>query len=303
MTITLRWYYWYKNFWDELLLFWLLTYIQKNYQFDAIVIETENTTRLKKRFDNNKWLLHRTWLDVNKLSLKKTWFFNNSRWLLFLWWWEVLTDSRKFPYNWWTYLFKHSFSILFWRYILVWWIWTIGSKLTTILYNILLKRARMIIVRDSNSYSIVRQYSQNVIQYHDFALDVLPQVESITASSRYVVVNCNAHIYNDDSIEKINNLYKECLQNNSKVYFVPWSCWWDDSDIDIYLLLKKKFPLMELFERHKHTLEETIKFISWAEKWIAARLHLLIVMKFYWVSFTSLVYQEKINHILHDMSK
>jgi len=97
MHIYISWYYWYKNFWDELLLLWMLNYITKVSinNISKITIECKDpnflTNLLQEYISSN---LYKTWenswqkleilpvnkvkTDVDSLSIRyKKWQWNN----------------------------------------------------------------------------------------------------------------------------------------------------------------------------------------------------------------------------------
>ncbi len=89
----LKCYYWYKNWWDELLLMWVIPFLFKRYKLEKLYIEVwdrkfvldffEKNNKFIKDYKNKIELIPKD--DVNKYNIKNC--------LKFFWWWEVLTDE------------------------------------------------------------------------------------------------------------------------------------------------------------------------------------------------------------------
>jgi len=298
-NIYIRWYYGYKNFWDELLLLWLLSYVSSLYPSATIYIQSDNvwrlTTWIKK---NNQYIdyIKNLIFVVDSLPIfPRKWDY------LILWWWEVVTDARPFPYNWRSYL-KHFFWIFCRSFALYWWIWTIKKFWTRQLYSFLLSRADSIVVRETYSYDIASKYSSSVVLHQDFAYDALNNIWSINKLSQnswYVIININKHVRNDELKLSLGATLSNHL--DKELYFFPASVWSDDADIDLLDELLPLFPNIKLYDRTKHTLKETLNFIQWANFAVAARLHVVLLLKHMDTPFSPIFYQEKVNRILQHL--
>lgn len=297
MTIYLRWYYGYKNRWDELLLFWVLWYLQSQYAPETIIIQSDDVHRLQSWIGSHTSLVKEicNWVDI-KVSYKTPYFPKKDS-LLVLWWWEIMTDARPFPYNWWTYL-KFLPRIISKKTVLLGWLWTIKSIGTWLLYTLLLWTTQQAIVRERNSYKIGQKYTENILLYHDFAYDVLDTVIPLRFDSTnpYIVLNINTHI----RVEGINRIKKTItkFQGTHDIYFFPGTIWEEDADADLYNRLLDIYPWIILYNRTKYSLSETLGFIQWADFWIAARLHIVLLLKYFDVDLQPLIYQEKVQRVL-----
>ena len=72
----------------------------------------------------------------------------------------------------------------------------------------------------------------------------------------------------------------------------------DDHDLKPYHELKAIIPTLELYDRTKHTIIEVTSFFANAKVGLVTRLHAALLLDQYHVSYTPLVYQEKLKHVL-----
>lgn len=299
MNFTIYWYYWYKNFWDELLLLGLINFLDKNFTVDSIQVVAKDPSRVNSRVSKNKNHLENDKLDlefVEKLSSTRP---QNT---LILWWWEVLTPERPLIHRWWSYFWRIP-SLLFRKnHRVVWWLWKPKSILDRVLYHLVLWRSQKIITRNPESYEIARNFSDQVLAHRDFARDVLDdlvQKPQKKAEKPYIVINVNKHILNKKTTDLLAKDLFEYPEH--KKYFFPWSVGSDDSDAHLFEQLLSIIPDLEIYDRSENTLLEILDFMSWASYVVAARLHVLILCKHLWLPFRPLVYQEKIQRILEEV--
>ncbi len=300
MILYVVWYYWYKNIWDELLLLWLLSYYQNFLDPKIIVIKSWDVLRLESRLAKHSAIIQALWVTADiqvSLSIPLTPYKDS---VLVIWWGEVITDARSFPYNWRNHFARYAPHILFWKTIITWWIWTIKKRWTSFLYRLLFSQLDQIIVREQYSYNIVKPFFDKVVLHRDYALDVLDVLDTIVerGSDEYIIINLNTHIRNKETKQKIVSAYKNHIINWERVYYIPWAMWDDDDDVRIYHELNKECPDMILYDRTIKDLYEICKFVAWANKWYVTRLHIALLCKYFWVSIDTIVYQEKVNRFL-----
>jgi len=322
MKIYLKWYYWYQNFWDELLLIWVLNRLQKEYFPTEIVIETENKKWLHKRLNQNKKFIE---LDLKKLEIDDT---QNTKLshlknILWIWkyknhfkvfgWWEVLNIERQFPHNWWNLLILYWKNIIQKKFILIWGIWKDKSKSIKKLYNLLLPKASRILVRENFSLETVKKYTSKWELYEDFSKKVLEKFKNKKIENRnsksleiadfvkkwkiktddFVLINLNSHIYNKQSLNKLEVFIEK--NKHKKVIYFP--C--DMQDDDKYFEnLKKIYPQMEKFDWTIKTLEETLTVFWNCSGWFWARLHFLYPLKVFEKPLEALVYKDKVRKLI-----
>lgn len=294
LWMYLKGYYGYKNFWDEILLLWLLPWIQEQFTPSRLVIETWDVEWLQERLDRHEaylWNMKFSIRLVDKRTYIKHWW-----WEKIFGWWEVFTDARPLPYNGWNYLIGFFSDILLSNYHIVGGIWTIKRRSTKRLYSMLLRKAKSITVRENFSYDIASTYNKNVSLYHDFAYDILDRVHVTEEMNRepYYIINVNPYIWNEETKTKIMEFVK--TNNETATYrFVPWEIW---SDWWYYELLRIHIPELRYYDRTENSIDEICSFFSWSSWWIAARLHVLLLLKYYNKSLIPLVYQEKVQKII-----
>lgn len=301
MTLYLKWYYGYQNRWDELLFFGILQYLYKNLtnsQNMTIYVESGDAEWLEKWISLNSdklWPVKNSIKVVSKYNIIQF-----APWVTkVIGWGEVITDARKFPHNAWNHFFLYPLWFLFGNIIFVGGIGEAKSWSSRILWNILLKGAKKVIVREQTSYERVVKYTDRVTLYRDFAFDILDsfQISDFKApiSWNYVIINCNSHYWNDEVKLKIQDF---CKQHSNCVPYYFSAAMGDDSDLPYFELLKQDIPNLELYDRRNHSLEETLGFFAGAKTGIATRLHVLLPLQYYKVPLEAFVYQEKISKIL-----
>lgn len=302
MIWLLKWYYGYKNFGDEVLLLGVIPYLFKNHALDHLYIESADTVRLQTWLDRHQELLGAyfslvTLIDKHTASAYK-------RDELFLWWGEVLTDGRPFPYNGRNYLFRYPQTIFSGAYHLLWGIGTPKSVLSSRLWKQLVWKAKTVIVREKRSYEVVLRYraKEYTTLYHDFAEDVLPTIiGSLPQSSleqkvsSTALINVNPYIRSQATKKKL----IEYATQYSQAYFFPAEMWVDDR---FFSELAAAIPWLTLYDRTAYSLEEICKEMAACTGVMAARLHVLRLAKLLHIPFEPLVYQEKISTFLEQCS-
>ena len=208
MKIYLKWFYWYKNFWDEVLLFWLLNYLQKEYNPDEIVVEVWSVEWIQTWLNKNKeylqsWIIDKLDFVENKEISKRfrqiLSFFGINKYKKYFkvfGGWEVLDESRKFPHDGRNLALLHHYSIRKWKFILVWWIWTCEKFRTKKLFKYMLHRAQKVICREKASYErTISLWWKNAISYEDFSKEIFK--DSSLPSEWQKKNKSNHNLYND----------------------------------------------------------------------------------------------------------
>ena len=289
MNIFLKGYYWYKNFWDELLLFWVLNFLNKNFSPKNIFIDCWDKNWLNFWLEKNeKYLDKKNYICVQNQKPKFD--------LLVLWWWDGF--SANFPHNWFNYLIKYFSKIKSKNFVIL------GGVSTPIwnqkyLYNYILPRAKKIILREKYSFELAKKYNQNSYLYEDFAFESLVKwsktnIDINLDKWNYVVYNVNKYVENSETIWKCINFYEK-----NKIFdqvYMPFDMNYNDQKY--YEILKKYIPNLKFWDWTRYSLDENIKFLACSKAWIWARLHFLIVMKYFWKTFLPFVYQEKVQKFL-----
>ncbi len=296
MNWYLKCYYGYKNWWDELLALWFIQRIFYNYDIEKLYIEAWDEIWMMKWLKINNKLLDENIIErieiVWKNWYKKLW----SSLKFFLGWWELFTDQRRFPYDWRNYLLKLWKRIWWWNVVMAWWIGKARKIRTKILYNLTLRQAEKIICREKTSFELAKKYNKNTELYHDFALDVINKCKEWIEikESAYILINVNSHIMNNKkSAEKILNFIKE----NKGKQFCFFPCAFYD-DLKYYDYFCTQIPNLKLYDRTKHSIQDTLNFLAGCENAIWTRLHFLLVLKYFGKKFIPIVYQEKIEKMI-----
>lgn len=303
MKYYLSWYYWYKNFGDELLLLGLIRYVVQNFSdCEEIYIVSWDVQWWEKWLsDNKKHFQDLEILPKIRVVLTTPRVPSNSN-ILVLWWWEVLTDERPFPYNSWRNL-KYLPRFLQKKVIFVWWIWAPKKLFSRSLYSFLLDRSLLVITREQSSFDVTSQFAEQVKLHRDFAYDILDNmnisVENSIGTKPYILINLNHHIFKQQDLRWLIQEKVAPYLDTHDIYFFPASVWVDDADNTLSGYVQSIFPQqVQIFNWTEHSLSETLSFISWADFVLATRLHVLLVAQHYWVPLHPLVYQEKIQKFI-----
>lgn len=292
----LKWYYGYKNLWDEILFFGVLKRIFDNYDINKLFVEVWDVNWFSIWIDRNKNIL---WSNVTKIELVDKYTSIPYPTLKFFWGWEVLTDQRSFPHDGWNLLIRYYKDIISWNFILLWWVWTPHKWYSRILYKLILPKARQVVVREKTSQNILLGYTKQVILKEDFAYWIyldrsLKKISrnkrlSKNKSKNVLLVNLNPYINDSATKWKISSIIQK-MRWYKKV-FIPFDI---DEDMPMYKQLKQTNPELDLFDWTTYSIDEILEFISQAKEWIWARLHFLLLMNWMGLKVHPLKYQEKI---------
>lgn len=310
MDAFLKWFYGYKNFWDEMLFFWLVNWIENNYDISKLIVESWDQIRLEDRIKDNKNYL---WSILDKIeivpinpykiryishALNLLWRWEYKKLFKFFGGWEVLDDSRKFPHDWWNMALLYNNTIRRKKFVLLWWIWTVKNNWTKKLYNFVMPRAKNIICRENVSYHIAKKYNPESVLYEDFSLDVLNTFQKSatrkdTILFPYILINLTPRSQGHDSINKIKKFCDD-YPKHKKIFF---PCDIND-DSQYFIELKNYIPDIELYNRTKHSLSEALDLFYNSDGGIWARLHFLYPLKIFEKNYQALIYEEKIEKMI-----
>ena len=308
MKIYLKWFYWYKNFWDEVLLFWLLNYLQKEYNPDEIVVEVWNIEWIQNWLNKNKeylqsWIIDKLDFVENKEISKRfrqiLSFFGINKYKKYFkvfGGWEVLDESRKFPHDGRNLALLHHYSIRKWKFILVWWIWTCEKFRTKRLFKYILHRAQKIICREKTSYErVISHWWKNAISYEDFSKEIFKDSSLYSQwQKKNILINISPKYFNKKNIEKIKKFVEKCGSDCKKIFFPA------DINIDkeLFTQIRKTIPDLEIYNRTKHSLKDSVELFSNCIWWVWSRLHFLYPLKIFGKDFESISDSDKVKKII-----
>lgn len=292
----MKWFYWYKNFWDEVLLLGLLNYVQKKYNPDKIVIEVWNLEWIQNWIIKNKnyliWgIIDKIEFVENKVISKRfvqilsfLWINKYKKYFKIFWWWEVLDESRDFPHDGWNLMLLHHYSIRKGNFILVWWIWTSEKKWTKFLFNHLLPKAQSIICRENISYERCKKYNKNTLFFQDFSKEIFlwdSNAKNEYNWTKYILINISPKYFTEKNLNKIKKYIWNHSSDCKKIFFPA------DINIDkeLFTKMRKNISDLEIYDRTKHDLSDTIDLFKNSSWWIWSRLHFLYPLNILWKSF------------------
>jgi polysaccharide pyruvyl transferase WcaK-like protein len=300
-----------------MLFFWLLNYLQKEYNPESFTVEVWDKKRIRHRIQTNKSYLDKGIIDklefVENAVVSKRfrqlqsflWLDKYKKHFKVFGWWEVLDESRKFPHNGWNLFLLHHYSIRKKNFILVGWIGTDKKKCTKELYKHLLPRAKKIICREEWSMEITKEYSNNIVLHSDFSKEILSHVvrngrDRSLHTDKFILINVWPKYYTKDSINKIKNfvdskIASQAHNDSIKKIFFPADI---NFDKEFYPKLRKIIPDLEIYDRTKHPLSETLSLFKNCEGWIWSRLHFLYPLKLFKKDFVSISNSDKVKKMI-----
>ena len=303
--------------------------MQKEYNPDEIVVEVWNIEWMQSWLNKNKaylqdWIIDKLDFVENKEISRRfrqiLSFFGINKYKKYFkvfGGWEVLDESRKFPHDWWNLVLLHHYSIRKWKFILVGWVWTSEKFRTKRLFKYILPRAQKIICREKTSFERVNHYwKNNAVLYDDFSKEIFkefcaplfkgaaPQnceAEDFLISSHHsewqkntILINVSPKYFKQNNIEKIKNFVWKYSSDSKKIFFPA------DINIDkeLFTAVRKSIPDLEIYDRTKHSLKDSIELFSDCIWWIGSRLHFLYPLKIFGKDFESISDSDKVKKII-----
>lgn len=286
MEIFLKGYYGYKNLGDEILLLWVLNFLVEKHQPTKIYIQSQYPLRLSSWLSRHCQLLS---LSMQQIVCVDKKFIPPMDSFLVIWGGEVLTDARPFPYNGRNYILKHPIKVFRGKFALLGGIWAPRTILSKCLYTCLLGRAAYVVTREKVSFAVAATYTNKVELYHDFSEDILELFSSHHKTWSKILININPYIWNTASKDTIYRLVGEHPELSPR--YISWDI---VQDTPYFYQLQEKVPTLQLFDRTNHTLDEILEFFDDCALGVAARLHVLFLLRWGHKEMYPLAYQEKI---------
>ncbi|MCF7834791.1 polysaccharide pyruvyl transferase family protein [Candidatus Gracilibacteria bacterium] len=312
MEAFLKGFYGYKNFGDEMLFFGLINWIDQNYDISKLTVEVGDKSWMENWIRENKEYMGPILdkLDIVPINRYRLRYFSHIVTLLgigpykklfkFFGGGEVLDDSRKFPHDGRNIALLYSASIRKKYFILLGGIGTIKKKSTKRLYNFILPRAQNIVCRENVSFNLVNKYNKKSTLLRDFSKPLLEEFLSKHNKSNheellfpYILINISPKSFNHASFEKIQKFCKN-YPKHKKIFF-PCDMNYDEQYFD---QLKKMFGDLEIYNRTKHSLQETLQLFYNSDGGIGARLHFLYPLKFFKKNIEALTQEEKVEKLI-----
>ncbi len=313
MKWLLKCYYGYRNRGDELLFFGVMLYVFEHYS---------DLTSLDVECGDVSWMSQ--WCELNydlwdpyKSRVRFVPSRTFSMWtagydVIFAGWWEVLAHKWR---NLW-----HAgcnYLALFWRWIWtrrVVWLWGIETPTTwrsKLLYRMMLPYAREVVCREQGSYDIAMRYTDRVVLYHDWAIDILNLNSSTLkgyqgpvekwmwssdslfgVSKKYILINFIPKYTSPEIIVQ----FHEWLQDYLEYNIINFSA--EQWDILPEEIREQYGDRIQTRKRWEHSIDETLQLYQQTQAWFGQRLHFIIPCVYYHIPIRRLAYSEKVNKIL-----
>ena len=322
MHLLIKWYYWYKNLWDELIIFSLLNRADERFNPNKISIECGDEKRFENWIIEHKdflipWIVKKlnflpkpNWKEKMKICL---WMRRNLYDFIILWGWEVIDESRNFLYRWWNLFFQYRWSIKQWITAIVGGLGTNKKLWTSFLQNFLVKNSNIIILRDQNSFKLTKEIlEQNWQNWEDKAeydwdltLSLLEETKEIFTKEKIKSKRDSYYLVNFSPLcdkEKSFKLIRKFADSHKKLQPIYIGCN-KSEDEKFFKDILEVLPNCEMFDWTQANIAETLKLFYFAEWGIWARLHFLYILKFFGKEFIQLHNSHKIQVNLSDLDK
>ena len=322
MHLLIKWYYGYKNLWDELIIFSLLNWADERFIPNKISIECWDEKRLEEWILKHRdflipWIIKKlnflprpNWKEKIQICL---WMKRNFYDFIILWWWEVVDESRSFLYRWWNLFFQYGRSIKQWLTAIVGGLWTNEKLWTLFLQNFLVKNSNIIILRDQSSFELAKkileqdgQSWEEKAEYDwDLTLSLLEEAKSIFTEEKikskrdpYYLINFSP-LCNKEKSFKLIRKFADSHKNMQPIYIACNK----SEDEKFFEDIQEILPNCEYFDRTQANIAGILRLFYFAEWGIWARLHFLYILKFFFKEFVKLHNSHKIQVNLSDLDK
>ena len=322
MHLLIKWYYGYKNLWDELIIFSLLNWADERFIPNKISIECWDEKRLEEWILKHRdflipWIIKKlnflprpNWKEKIQICL---WMKRNFYDFIILWWWEVVDESRSFLYRWWNLFFQYGRSIKQWLTAIVGGLWTNEKLWTLFLQNFLVKNSNIIILRDQSSFELAKkileqdgQSWEKKAEYDwDLTLSLLEEAKSIFTEEKikskrdpYYLINFSP-LCNKEKSFKLIRKFADSHKNMQPIYIACNK----SEDEKFFEDIQEILPNCEYFDRTQANIAGILRLFYFAEWGIWARLHFLYILKFFEKEFVKLHNSHKIQVNLSDLDK
>lgn len=307
----LKCYYWYKNFWDEILGLGVINRIFTEYPtIEKLYIEVGNKTRFDSRLDKNSHYLDVNLCKVetiqknNYLKILRKWLCNPKA-LKFLWGGELFTEARGWFHGW------RNYALLFWmdfrrkNVVMLGGFGTPTTLWLKKLYKLTVKNCQKVVVRESKSYEVIAWYLWNssvkLVKHDDFSTDVVKRWQKRQNTDKSSIEGQNILLINLTPYRQSKTVM-DWLQLSVDVWWhcqhVFFPCW--QEDVDMLWQLMVISPWIVAYYWWFYDVDTILTYMSTVSGAVWSRLHFLFILHLLGVKASPIVYQEKITKFLEE---
>ena len=320
MHLLIKWYYGYKNLWDELIIFSLLNWADERFNPNKISIECWDEKRLEDWILKHRdflipWIIKKlnflprpNWKEKIQICL---WMKRNLYDYIILGWWEVVDESRSFLYRWWNLFLQYKRSIKKWIAAIVGGLGTSEKRWTSFLQKFLVTNANIIILRDQNSFDLTKKFlgqngqnREDKAEYDwDLTLSLLEETKTVFSEEKIKSERDPYYLVNFSPLcdkEKSFKLIKKFADSHKNIQPIYIACN-KSEDEKFFKDIQEILPNCEYFDWTQANIAETLKLFYFAQWGIWARLHFLYILKFFEKEFVKLHNSHKIQVNLSDL--
>ena len=320
MHLLIKWYYGYKNLWDELIIFSLLNWADERFNPNKISIECWDEKWLEDWILKHRdflipWIIKKlnflprpNWKEKIQICL---WMKRNLYDYIILGWWEVVDESRSFLYRWWNLFLQYKRSIKKWIAAIVGGLGTSEKRWTSFLQKFLVTNANIIILRDQNSFDLTKKFlgqngqnREDKAEYDwDLTLSLLEETKTVFSEEKIKSERDPYYLVNFSPLcdkEKSFKLIKKFADSHKNIQPIYIACN-KSEDEKFFKDIQEILPNCEYFDWTQANIAETLKLFYFAQWGIWARLHFLYILKFFEKEFVKLHNSHKIQVNLSDL--
>lgn len=175
----------------------------------------------------------------------------------------MLSDERPFPHDGRNIPLLFNYSVQKKQFILLGGIGKTRKSRTDVLYRYLLPKAEKIAVRDRDSLVIAKKRNpENALLHQDFAQEIIETTKhkAPTIKQKYILININKQSVDKENVQRIVDF---CVHypDHKKIFF---PCDMND-DRHCFQAIKKYIPGLEIYDRTKHSLMESLSLFYYAD--------------------------------------
>lgn len=305
----LKCYYGYRNLWDEILFFWVLSYLQSNLDIKRVTVQVGDKAFMQERVTRNEVLVSALAEQelIKKIKFIQVWRYSIPKTSGML---KVFGGGEVFARKnglWagWNYVAKYRREIVRGNFVILGGLDSAKTRRQKLFYRLVLPRAQSVVLREATSYQIALSYWATAVLHEDFAVKVIQTALKLNAKyaineknksqkklKPYVLVNLHPSVATEQSFQKIENFVKGFPTHD--VYYVRAG----QEDKKFFNDIQSRIPHAKLYNWTEYDICQIVDFFEKAQAWIWARLHFLLLLKECGVKLHTIIYAEKVQKLI-----
>lgn len=136
---------------------------------------------------------------------------------------------------------------------------------------------------------------ENTVLHQDFAQEIIEGAKQVASPihGKYILININKQSVDTENLRKIVGFCRQ-YPDHKKLFF---PCDMND-DRHCFATIRHYVPELEMYDRTKHSLAESLALFRSADGGVGARLHFLLPLKLHDKPLVAIPYADKINKLI-----